>query len=182
MRRREAAALVLLETPRLRLRRVSLEDAPFILDLLNEPSFLAFIGDKGVRDIAGAEQYIRQGPMASYERFGFGLYLVLLRDGDVPIGMCGILKRDALPDVDIGYAYRPAWWSQGYAFEAAEAVLAHGRADFGLRRIVAILSPENEASKRLLTRLGFREEGLIELPADPRPTTLFSINLGALPA
>ena len=123
-----------LETPRLVLRWVTTDDAPFIHELLNEPSFIQFIGDKGVRTLDDARNYILTGPVASYQRFGFGLYLVLLKETGAPIGMCGLLKRDTLPDVDVGYALRPAFWLQGYAYEAALAVLAHGREAFGETR------------------------------------------------
>jgi ribosomal-protein-alanine N-acetyltransferase len=157
-----------LETGRLRLRRLSHADADFILELLNDPAFLRYIGDKGVRDRAGACRYIESGPLASYERHGFGLLCVELRDVGRPIGICGLLKRETLDDVDVGFAFLAAYRSQGYASEAAAAVLAHGRDAFGLRRIVAICSPDNEASIRLLSRLGFRHERRIRLtPGEP---------------
>jgi RimJ/RimL family protein N-acetyltransferase len=165
--------MIVLETERLVLRRITNDDAPFILELLNEPSFLEFIGDKGVRNLEDARNYILTGPVASYERFGFGLYLVLLKAGDTPIGMCGLLKRDSLPDVDVGYALRPGFWGQGYAFEAAAAVLAHGREAFGLCRIVAITSPDNAASKALLEKLGLRYEQSLSLTGD-KDTHLFA--------
>ena len=165
---------MVLETERLVLRRVTTDDAPFILELLNEPSFLEFIGDKGVRNLEDARNYILTGPVASYERFGFGLNLVLLKTDDTPIGMCGLLKRDSLPDVDVGYALRPAFWGKGYAFEAASAVLAHGRETFGLRRIVAIISPDNVGSKALLEKLGLRYEETLRLSGD-KDTHLFAI-------
>ena len=116
--------MALLETPRLELRRLTVDDAPFMLGLLNEPSFIQFIGDRGVRTIEEAQTYISLGPMASYARFGFGLYLVELKSPRTPIGICGILKREELPEPDIGFAFRPAFWSQGYAWEAASAVKA----------------------------------------------------------
>jgi RimJ/RimL family protein N-acetyltransferase len=163
-----------LETRRLLLRWITTDDAPFVLELLNEPSFLRYIGDKGVRTLDDARNYILTGPVASYQRYGFGLYLVLLKEGEVPIGMCGLLKRDTLPDVDVGYALRPAYWSRGYAFEAASATLAHGREAFGLRRIVAITSPDNASSKALLEKLGMRYEETLSLSAD-RDTDLFAI-------
>lgn len=165
-----------LETPRLVLRWVTTDDAPFIFELLNEPSFIQYIGDKGVRTMDDACNYILTGPVASYQRFGFGLYLVLLKDGIRPIGMCGLLKRDTLPDVDIGYAFRPEFWSKGYAFESAAAVLAHGRDAFGLQRIVAITSPDNAGSKALLEKLGLRYEETLNLSAD-RDTDLFAIEM-----
>jgi RimJ/RimL family protein N-acetyltransferase len=163
-----------LETRRLLLRWITTDDAPFVLELLNEPSFLRYIGDKGVRTLDDARNYILTGPVASYQRYGFGLYLVLLKEGEVPIGMCGLLKRDTLPDVDVGYALRPAYWSRGYAFEAASATLTHGREAFGLRRIVAITSPDNASSKALLEKLGMRYEETLSLSAD-HDTDLFAI-------
>jgi len=146
-----------LETGRLTLRRMELGDAGFILGLLNEPSFLLHIGDKGVRTGDDARRYIA-GVQAGDERFGFGLWLVERKDGGEPIGICGLLKRDWLEDVDLGFALRPAFWGRGYAFEAASAVLAHARGPLGRRRIVAITSLENEASIQLLGKLGFRFE------------------------
>jgi len=163
-----------LETSRLVLRWVTTDDAPFIFELLNEPSFLQYIGDKGVRSLEDARNYILTGPVASYQRFGFGLYLVLLKEGGTPIGMCGLLKRDSLPDVDVGYAYRPAFWSNGYAFEAASAVLVHGREVFGLRRIVAITSPDNAGSRALLEKLGLHYEGTLSL-SPGQDTHLFAV-------
>ncbi len=117
--------MVVFETDRLVLRRLTVDDSGFILRLLNEPSFLQQIGDRGVRNLADAKQYILSGPIASYERHGFGLFLVELKDGLVPIGICGLLKRDALDDVDVGFAFVPESWSKGYAFESASAVLAY---------------------------------------------------------
>src|ERR1700694_4605728 len=130
--------LLVLETVRLTLRRLSLDDAGFILALLREPSFLRYIGDKGVRTRDDACRYIADGPMASYDRFGFGLYLVQRKAGGEPIGICGLLKRGWLEDVDLGFALQPRFWGEGYAFEAASAVLAHARERLGLRRIVAV--------------------------------------------
>ena len=147
-----------LETDRLILRRLSIEDAAFILMLLNEPSYVQFIGDKGVRTLNDARDYILKGPMASYKKFGFGLYLTGLKDSEVSIGICGLLKRDSWPDVDIGFAFLPQFWSKSYAFEAASAMMAYGRDVLGLNRIVAIVSPANDRSIRVLSRLGFRFE------------------------
>ena len=163
----------ILETERLVLRRLSVDDAEFILQLLNEPSFLRYIGDKGVRNIADAVRYLETGPLASYERFGFGLYLVELKDSGIPIGMSGLLKRDSLPDVDIGFAFLPSFWSQGYAFESAAAVMTYGRDVLGLRRIVAITSLDNQASARLLEKVGLRFERLIKLADDQAEVRLF---------
>lgn len=163
-----------LETDRLRLRPMTFGDADFIVALLNEPSFLRFIGDKGVRDRASACRYLEAGPLASYARFGFGLLCVELRPASVPIGICGLLKRDTLEDVDVGFAFLPGYWGLGYAREAASAVLAQGREEFGLKRIVAITSLDNEASIRLLGRLGFRFERATRLTPDAEEVKLFS--------
>jgi RimJ/RimL family protein N-acetyltransferase len=169
--------LTVIETERLVLRRLAVDDAEFIVELLNQPSFLRYIGDKEVRNNADAVRYIQDGPLASYERFGFGLYLVELKETGVPIGICGLLKRDSLPDVDVGFAFLPSYWSQGYAFEAAAAVMTYGRDVLGLRRIVAITSPDNEGSIRLLEKLGLRFERLIKLSADQSEVRLFGSNV-----
>lgn len=162
-----------LETNRLVLRRLALEDADFILRLLNEPSFLRFIGDKGVRTIEDARKYILEGPVGSYERFGFGLYLVELKETQIPIGMCGLIKRESLDDVDVGFAFLPEFWLRGYAFESASAVLIHGRNDFDLNRIVAITNPDNVGSIKVLEKLGLRFERMIKLSADAPEINLF---------
>ena len=168
--------LTVIETDRLVLRRLSTDDAEFINELLNQPSFLRYIGDKEVRNTADAVRYIQTGPIASYERFGFGLYLVELKETGESIGICGLLKRDSLPDVDVGFAFLPSYWSQGYAFESASAVMTYGREVLGLRRIVAITSLDNDASIRLLERIGLRFEGLIKLSEDQSEVRLFSSN------
>lgn len=167
--------MIVLETERLVLRRLTLNDAPFILQLLNEPSFLRFIGDRGVKDLQSARQYLLKGPIASYEKFGFGLFLVFLKESGDPIGMCGLLKRDTLPDVDVGFAFLPAYWRKGYAFESASAVLGYGRRAFGLGRIVAITSPDNVASIGVLEKLGLKFETAIRLGEDPREVRLFGV-------
>ncbi len=163
-----------LETDRLILRRLTLDDAPFILQLVNEPSWIQFIGDRGVRNLEDARNYMLKGPMAMYERAGFGLYLVELKEGGVPMGMCGLIKRDTLPDVDIGFAFFPRFWGKGYAYEAAAAVLAYGRNALGLKRIVAITDPDNHSSIKLLERLGLKFEQLIQMPGDSMQLKLFA--------
>lgn len=167
------ASVSVIQTERLVLKRMSIDDAPFILGLLNQPSFLRFIGDKGVRTLEDARNYILTGPVASYDRFGFGLYLATLKDGGTPIGMCGLLKRDTLEDVDVGFAFSPEFWGHGYALESAAAVLEYGRTAFGLRRIVAITSPDNEDSIKILLRLGLRFEKMIRLSDHEDETRLF---------
>jgi [ribosomal protein S5]-alanine N-acetyltransferase len=163
-----------IETERLILRRLSIEDASFILELLNQPSFLRFIGDRGVRTIKDAEKYILQGPMDSYERLGFGLYLTELKDSLASIGICGLIKRDALNDIDIGFAFLPQFWSKGYAFEAASAVMVYGRDVLKLSRIVAIVSPDNERSIRVLEKIGFKFESKMRLSEDSPELNLYA--------
>ena len=167
----------LLETPRLELRRLTEDDAPFILELLNEPSFIRNIGDRGVRTIDEARGYIAQGPIASYARFGFGLYLVELTPPRTPIGICGILKRDELPDPDIGFAFLPAHWSKGYAREAAEAVKAYARDTLAQPRLLAIVSPSNDSSIRLLEKLGFAFTSLMRLTPEAEELKLYACAL-----
>ncbi|HEY3027804.1 MAG TPA: GNAT family N-acetyltransferase [Pyrinomonadaceae bacterium] len=163
----------ILETDRLILRWLEVEDAEFILRLLNEPSFLRFIGDKGVRTIDDARDFILNGPVHSYERFGFGLYLTELRETQVPIGICGLLKRDSLENVDVGFAFLPEFWKQGYAIESAAAVMAYGRNTLGLERIVAITSPGNDESIKVLVKLGLEFERTIKLSEDGPDIELF---------
>lgn len=169
----------LLQTARLSLRQLSEDDAPFMLELLNEPSFIRNIGDRGVRTIDQARAYIAAGPVASYQRFGFGLYLVERGPAPrMPIGICGLLKRDELPDPDIGFAFLPAYWSQGYALESAAAVRDYARDTIGLSRLLAIVSPSNGGSIRLLERLGFAATpSVIRLTPDAHEVKLYTCNL-----
>ena len=165
--------MTIVETERLVVRRLSSDDAEFILDLLNQPSFLRYIGDKGVRNTDDALRYIQTGPQASYEQFGFGLYLVELKESGAAIGICGLIKRDSLPDVDVGFAFLPDYWSQGYAFESTSAVMTYGREVLGLKRILAITSLDNAASIRLLEKVGLKFEGLIKLAENQPEVRLF---------
>jgi ribosomal-protein-alanine N-acetyltransferase len=155
-----------LQTERLSLRRLTLDDAEFIVDLLNDSSFLRFIGDKGVRTAEDARQYILTGPMASYERYGFGLWLVELKGSTTPVGICGLLKRDTLSEVDIGFAFLPRYRSMGYAIESAAAVLDYGRNVLGLERVVAIANHDNAASIRVLEKIGMTFDRMIKLSDD----------------
>ena len=162
------------ETDRLRLRWLTVDDAPFIIELLNDPSFIKFIGDKGVRTIADAEKYILNGPVASYEQFGFGLNATELKDTSTPIGMCGILKRETLPHPDIGFAFLPAYRNHGYAFEAAAAVMKHARAVLHVETVLAITTPDNEASGKLLNKIGLTFDRLIRLTPESEEVKLFT--------
>ena len=163
-----------LETERLNLRRLDAGDAAFILELLNEESFLRNIGDKGVRTIEGAVQYILKGPVESYARHGFGLWLVELKDEGTPAGICGLVKRDTLPDADIGYAFLARFRSRGYASESAAAVLSYASKALGLRRVLAITNQDNEGSIRVLEKIGLKFERLVRLSDDAPEIMLFT--------
>lgn len=166
--------LAVIETGRLVLRELTRADAGFIVELLNTPGFLQHIGDRGVRTPEDACRYIDEGPADSYRRNGFGLYCVELRDGGAPIGLCGLVKRDVLPDIDLGYACLPQYWGRGYAIEAAASVLADARSRLGLERIIAIVAPGNAASIRLLEKLGFAYEHRVRLAAGAEEISLYA--------
>jgi len=165
---------MILKTARLQLRELAPRDAPFILDLLNEPSFIQNIGDRGVRTLEDAHAYLVNGPIASYTRHGFGLYLVELAGTERPIGICGILQRETLPDPDLGFAFLPAYWGQGFAFEAAAEVRRYARSELGVGRLLAITNPQNDPSIRLLEKLGFRFESMMRLENDETELKLFA--------
>ncbi|NWG07549.1 MAG: GNAT family N-acetyltransferase [Chloroflexi bacterium] len=164
----------ILETERLILRQFTSDDAAFILELVNEPSFIQNIGDRGVHSLEDAEKYIETGPALSYARNGFGLYLVQLKESGESIGMCGLIKRPALDDVDIGYAFLPKFWSRGYAVESARAVREQARA-LGLKRLVAIVDPANESSIRVLEKIGMVFERMIQLSTNDIELKLFAV-------
>jgi len=162
-RLRRVDVVIVIRSERLQLRELEPQDDEFILRLLNEDSFVRFIGDKGVRTLSDAREYILKGPVDSYRRFGFGLYLTSLLDSGLPIGICGLVKRDTLPDVDVGFAFLTQYWSRGYAAESAAAVLAFGTEQLQLRRIVAITAPDNHASIAVLEKIGLKFERMVKL-------------------
>ena len=166
-----------LETRRLTLRRLTTDDASFIVALLNEPSFLENIGDRGVRTPEDAQRYLLAGPLDMYARYGFGLWHVARRADGVGIGMCGLLKRDSLPDFDLGYAYFPESWGQGFALEAAEATLRHVHLNYGVRRVVAVVSPGNQGSIRVLEKAGMRFQRMLALNPDEPEVGLYERDL-----
>ena len=167
----------LLETERLTLRELTEGDADFMVGLMNEASYVRFIGDRGVRTAADARAYLLKGPMASYRRFGFGMYLVALKTENTPIGVCGLIKRDTLDDVDIGFAFLPEFRTQGYALESATAVMRYGKDTVGLTRVVAIVTPDNDRSIGLLSKLGLRFERMITWPEDGTELKLYGAAL-----
>ena len=168
---------IILKTPRLLISALSLEHAPFILELLNEPAFIQFIGDRGVRSLEDARNYLLNGPLTSYKVNGFGLWLVQLAVTGESIGMCGLIRRESLPEVDLGYAYLSRFWSHGYASEAALAVRDCARERLGLRRLLGITDQENRASIRVLEKIGMRLEGRVTLPGETQELYLFGMGL-----
>lgn len=163
-----------LETERLRLRHLTLDDAAFILELLNEPAFIRYVADRNIRTVEDAAAYIREKIISSYQLHGFGFYLVATKaDGD-SLGICGFIKRETLDDVDIGFAFLERAWGRGYAFEAATAVMTYGTNELGLSRVVAVTSPQNHASIALLQKLGLRFTKMIQLPGYRAETKFFA--------
>jgi ribosomal-protein-alanine N-acetyltransferase len=157
---------MILATERLALRKLALADAEFIIALVNDPAWLRNIGDRNVHCIADAERYLTNGPMSLYEKLGVGLWAVVLRETSQCIGMCGLIKRDALEDFDLGFAFLPVYRGQGYAMESASGVLRYAQEVMRLPRLAAIVNRENEPSIRLLQKLGFMLTGELQLPGE----------------
>lgn len=166
----------ILETEQLILRLLTLDDAQFIYELTNDPKWLRFIGDRGIRTHNDAREYISNGPLAMQKQFGFCLYLTELKGSSTPIGLCGLIKRDSLDDIDLGFGFLPKYRSQGFAYEAAQAVVNYARRKLGLDRLVAIVSPENSRSKKLLEKLSFEYEKVVKLKDDDIALMLYSRN------
>jgi RimJ/RimL family protein N-acetyltransferase len=156
----------MIASSRLILRELIVTDTPFILELLNDGDFYRYIGDRGIRTLAQAQEYIQQGPAVSYARYGHGLYLVERKEDGACLGICGLIKRDTLEQVDIGYAFLPQYRGQGYAIEAAQAALADGKSRLGIGQVVAIVTPGNERSIGLLAKLGLVRSRLVKLSED----------------
>jgi RimJ/RimL family protein N-acetyltransferase len=173
------ADVIVAQTPRLRLRQVLSRDAPFIIELLNDPEFIRNVGDRGVRTLADAQRYIESGPAASYARYGFGLYVIELRDTAAAAGLCGLLHRDTHADVEIGFALLPRYRRRGYTLEAARAALRLGLQSLQLTRIVAITAPDNIPSMRILETLGLEFAGLVRFAEDGRESRLYVLERAA---
>jgi RimJ/RimL family protein N-acetyltransferase len=165
-----------LETDRLILRWAEEEDAGFIYKLLNEPGWLKYIGDKGIQTLEDATEYIRNGPRAMYKREGFGLFVTELKENQEPVGLCGLIKREGLEDVDIGFAFLTDHQSLGYAFEAATGTVTLAR-KLGLDRLVAITTKDNHSSSNLLEKLGMKLDGYVTLPNDTEELKKYVIKL-----
>jgi RimJ/RimL family protein N-acetyltransferase len=173
-RRRTMARVIKLQTARLRLREMNEADAVFLLEVLNEPAFLRNIGDRGVRTPAEAAGYLEERITSSYARFGFGMWLVELVETDEAIGICGLIKRDALADADLGFSFLERHWGSGFAFEAAVVVADYAWKVVKLPRLLAIVAPGNAASIRLVGKLGFRFEKSVQITTDGPELILFA--------
>lgn len=167
----------IIETERTILREVTETDAEFVLDLLNQPSFIRFIGDRNVRSVEQARDYIESRFTESYRKFNFGMWAVEMKETNATAGICGFVRRDSLPDVDIGFAFLPQFERRGYAYESAAAVLEYGKNILNFKRVLAITSQDNESSGKLLGKLNFKYERLIKLPHDDEELKLFSSNV-----
>lgn len=163
----------IIETERLFLRKLTIDDTEFIFDLYNQPSFIQFIGDRGIHTLDDARNYLSNKLIESYTRLGFGFYLTLLKENESRIGICGLIKRDALEHVDIGYAFLPQYWLKGYAYESTSAVFAYAKNSLGLKRIAGITTPDNIGSIRVLEKTGLKFEKMIKLPNDEVELKLF---------
>lgn len=161
---------------RLSLRRLALSDVEFVIELVNDPDWLRNIGDKQVHCVADAERYLTNGPMALYAKHGVGLWAVVLQGASEPMGMCGLVKRDALEDFDLGFAFLPAYRGQGFALEAARGVLGFVRDELKLKRLAAIVNPDNTSSVKLLEKLGFERTGEMRMPGEAKSVDLFYVH------
>jgi [ribosomal protein S5]-alanine N-acetyltransferase len=165
----------IIETERLILRKFTLDDAPFMLELLNTPTWLQFIGDRNVHSIEDAENYLKNGTFKSYQENGFGFYAVIEKTSGKTIGMCGLIKRDSLPDIDIGFAFLPNLISKGFGYEAASATLDYAKNTLKINRIIAIVNPDNEKSIGLIKKIGMQFEQMIKFGNEDKELMLFGI-------
>ncbi|MBK9637535.1 MAG: GNAT family N-acetyltransferase [Bacteroidetes bacterium] len=168
--------MIITITERLLIRELSVSDSAFILELVNSPSWLKFIGDRGVKNLDDAKSYLKKGPLKSYDDNGFGLYWVGLRDSNTPIGMCGVIKRADFESPDIGFAFLPEYEGKGYGYESASAILDYCKTEFHIKKIVGITLEENTASIRLLEKLGLTFEKKFIYESTKEELLLYTLN------
>lgn len=166
-----------LETQRLVLRRITLDDADLMLAIWNDPAFVRHVGDRGVRTLEQARHAITTGPLQLYEKYGYGPYAMVQRSDGARTGICGLFRRDFLDHPDIGFAVLPDYRDRGFAVEACVAVIAHARDDLGLEAITAIVSPGNAPSIALIEKLGLSFSGMITMPGDEDEICLYGMVL-----
>ncbi|MDA0679412.1 MAG: GNAT family N-acetyltransferase [Proteobacteria bacterium] len=167
----------MMETERLELAQLSYDDCEFVRDLVNEPSFIRYIGDRGVRSLDDAYEYLRKGPLDSYEKHGYGLYRVCHRCDTTPLGICGLVKRDEFPHPDLGFAFLERHWGRGYAYESSLATLDHARNKLALKHIIAVADGDNEASIKLLRKLGFQFEDMVRMSGESKEICRYALDL-----
>lgn len=163
-----------IETERLVLREATPQDAPFMLGLLNSRGFIEGIADRGVRTLEQARAYIEERVLTAYRELGYGMWVVTPKEEAEPVGLAGLVKREVLPHVDVGYAFLERAWGRGYAQEAAAAVLRHAREELGLETICAIVNPDNRASRNVLEKIGLKYVETIELPGWDQPSAYYA--------
>ena len=166
-----------IETERLVVTEFSVENAAFVIELVNDPAWIEFIGDRGVSTLDDAREYILHKLQKSYQEFGFGMWLVQRKADGTPIGMCGLLKREYLDDHDIGFSFLPAFRGQGYAFESASAVIEYGKEALGIKRLVGFVLAVNQKSVSLLKKLGMQYERNLKIPDDDDDLELYGKEL-----
>ena len=166
--------MIILKTSRLYLSKINKKDASFLYQLMNDPDWILNIGDRQINNLEDAENFIANRFIKSYKENGFGFYILRLIEDDSPIGICGLIKRDGLDHVDIGYALMPEFRGNGYAFEAAKVVYTYGLNHFKLDKIVAIVNSGNKKSEQILEKLGLQFEKMITLPNETKEIQLFS--------
>ena len=166
------------ETQRLILTKITEDDAPFILELMNTPGWLKFIGDRNIKTVSEARDYIKKNQLKCYEDYGFGYYKILLKSENLkPIGTSGLLKRDTLEHIDVGFSLLPNYYKKGYGFEAANTILNLAKTQFKIKTVCAITLPSNIASIRLLKKLGLSLKKEVKPFEDDETLLLFEKTL-----
>lgn len=167
----------LITTDRLLIRKFNLDDAGFIFILLNSETWIKYIGNRNIKNLEDAKNYIVNSPLYFYQKFGFGPYLVALKDTYEPVGMCSLIKRDTLEEVDLGFAYLDPFIGKGFAYEASKAIIEFSKNTLALKKLVAITLPDNTPSIKLLEKLGFHYQNRIQFPNEKEELMLFSLTL-----
>ena len=165
---------MMLETERLYIRKLTTDDAPFFFELVNDDDWIRFIGDRNVKTISDAEDYIKNRIMASYEQSGFGFYLVLEKSSNAPLGISGFVKREQLEHADVGFAFLPIGRGKGYAYESTKALMDYGKKEFQFTTILAIANNDNKRSHLLLEKIGLKFKEHIQLYEEDEEISLFS--------
>ncbi len=165
--------MTLITTDRLVLREFDLEDASFILELVNDQGWLENIGDKNVHSIEDAEQYLLSGPIRSYQENGYGLYMVELKLTNIAVGMCGLVKRDCFKSPDVGFAFVPEYRGLGFASEAGRSVLKYAKSQLSLNRVIGVTSMNNVGSMKALEKMGMQYDSLVSMPGYDEKSRLF---------